>query len=458
MQDLLVAMEQLSGFPFFLLEFNKAATLVKSQQVAELTCALQGGSFTDLIVISHGWNNDTTDAKALYARFLKTSRQLLEDGQLSSASSRRFVVLGVLWPSKKFAEAELIPGGAAGVEGVDDSALAASLRELQGFFDDSDADQTLARMEALVPRLEDSDKACAEFVTLARTLLSSSAGDGADGADLFFSLPAGDVFAKLEQPVSFTEATVSMPEAGKADDSSFAIESPLFANTGMDEHDGAASLGQWFRGIASAAGNVLNLTTYYQMKERAGLVGSVGLNPLLRKVRQEFPSLRLHLIGHSFGGRLVTAAMAGESEATMLQADSLALLQAAYSHYGLAKQWDGQHDGLFRRVLSGRALQGPAVITHTDNDKAVGVAYPLASLLGGQVAAGLGDATDKYGGIGRNGAQKTPEAVNETLKEVGTIYSFQTGRVHNLLADAYVHDHGDITGPEVVNAVFQAIG
>jgi len=36
---------------------------------------------------------------------------------------------------------------------------------------------------------------------------------------------------------------------------------------------GAAGIGQFFTGIKSGALNLLNLTTYYQMKERAGFGG-----------------------------------------------------------------------------------------------------------------------------------------------------------------------------------------
>jgi hypothetical protein len=63
----------------------------------------------------------------------------------------------------------------------------------------------------------------------------------------------------------------------------------------------AASLGNFFTGMFSAARNLLNYTTYYQMKERwSG-----------RAYRREpgdwqdpcsAPNLRVHLIGHSFGG------------------------------------------------------------------------------------------------------------------------------------------------------------
>ena len=45
------------------------------------------------------------------------------------------------------------------------------------------------------------------------------------------------------------------------------------------------------------------------MKDRAGVVGKHGLNPLLRGICAPLArTLRIHLVGHSFGGRLVTAA------------------------------------------------------------------------------------------------------------------------------------------------------
>ena len=47
------------------------------------------------------------------------------------------------------------------------------------------------------------------------------------------------------------------------------------------------------------------------MKDRAGDVGRGGVNGVLRDMKKVRPDLRLHLVGHSFGGRLVTAAADG---------------------------------------------------------------------------------------------------------------------------------------------------
>jgi hypothetical protein len=134
------------------------------------------------------------------------------------------------------------------------------------------------------------------------------------------------------------------------------------------------------------------------------------------------------------------------------------LLQAAFSHYGFADDWEPGKDGLFRPVVLTHRISGPTIITHTQNDKAVGIAYAIASRIAGQVAAAIGDKTDKYGGLGRNGAQKTPEAVDQELLAAGASgYDLRAGRLHNLLADAFVDSHSDIDGREVAYGVLSAV-
>jgi hypothetical protein len=97
------------------------------------------------------------------------------------------------------------------------------------------------------------------------------------------------------------------------------------------------------------------------------------------------------------------------------------------------------------------------LISHTRNDRAVGVAYPLASRIAHQNAAALGDANDPYGGMGRNGAQHTPEAVNLSLGVVGTAYPFAPGQVFNLKADTFIAGHSEIGVPQVAWALLSAL-
>jgi hypothetical protein len=85
------------------------------------------------------------------------------------------------------------------------------------------------------------------------------------------------------------------------------------------------------------------------------------------------------------------------------------------------------------------------------------VAYPLASRIAGQDAAGLGDENDRFGGLGRNGAQHTPERVVGTLQPVGSSYTFEPGKIYNLNADAIIADHSDICHHEVAFALLKAV-
>ena len=134
---------------------------------------------------------------------------------------------------------------------------------------------------------------------LARSLVKPGIPEPGEGSNRFFSGPPLKVFQQLTKPVSFTTTP---------------------AATG---------------GSGAAAG--------------------------LRGIAKDHPALRLHLVGHSFGGRLVTATSAAVSAATILRANSMSLLQAAFSHYGFARNWDQRNnDGFFRRVVDQKAIRGPA--------------------------------------------------------------------------------------------------
>jgi hypothetical protein len=168
----------------------------------------------------------------------------------------------------------------------------------------------------------------------------------------------------------------------------------------------------------------------------------------------------LHLAGHSFGGRVISAAVSAGEDTDAICVNSIALLQAAFSHWGFAQDYEPNKDGLFRVGLENVRLKGPMIVTHTVNDKCVGLAYPIASRLRKQVASGIGDENDPYGGIGRNGALKTPEVdvSHAQLLDVGQVYAqFNIGGVCNLEASQFIKGHGDVHGPQVAHAILSAV-
>ena len=99
--------------------------------------------------------------------------------------------------------------------------------------------------------------------------------------------------------------------------------------------------------------NIVRVLTIYQMKDRAGVVGANGVAPLVRDVLAA-KDVRLHLIGHSFGGRVMLSAIAGGGPLPQgRKVDSLLLLQPAVNHLCFAeKVTNTNRPGGYREVLN----------------------------------------------------------------------------------------------------------
>lgn len=437
-------------FPYAEIEFEKSGRLHDPGQRDAALDLVRSSDATDVLVLVHGWNNDMVAARRLFEQLADS----LDDvrSHVSAAATRRFVVLGALWPSVRWADEDDLAGGGAGVHDE-----AAALREAIGARVDDPA--IAAELDALVPELDTSAAARQRFVELLRAHLPDPSDLPDDDED-----PPPAVLLEGDPQSVFDQV------AGPDDD--LGVTAPA-GSPGEEALGGAAVLtgGPWdepaatdggaagfsFGGILRGARSLLNLTTYYTMKARAGHVGAEGVAPLLEAVADAAPDARLHLAGHSFGARVVAAAAA----TTDAPVHAVAFLQGAFSHHGLAADYDGEGgNGAFRPILApSPRVTGPVLVTHTANDRAVGLAYAVASRLARQQAAGIGGPGDIYGGIGRNGALKTPEVAGSTdaLLDVGADYRFAPGHVHNLRADRFIGSHSAVTGAEVGYALLAAM-
>jgi pimeloyl-ACP methyl ester carboxylesterase len=467
----------LHGLPYFEIEFDIDGGLVDAAHASDATGFITSpaAGVTDVIAISHGWNNNMDEARRLYDDFFANFRARLDKGAIMAPASRTFAVVAVLWPSKKFEDADLIPGGAAslgpigaaggvgggavgagpgGAPGPSDEQLRKLADDLKAYLRSPAVDAKLDAAKALIPNLETSAGDQAKFVELVRSSVGAQAASADDASDQFFARPAKDVMAELSKPLFTT------PAPGGGGGAAGGVAGGLGGVAGGPGGGAAGFVGNFLGGIKNAAKNVLNFTTYYAMKARAGTVGTNGLNRVLRELKAGKPALKIHLVGHSFGGRLVAAAAHGPDNQPAVPVNSISLLQAAFSHNAFATKFDTTNDGLFRKVVTEGKVTGPIIVTHTRNDRAVGLAYPIASRLASQKASALGDENDTYGGIGRNGAlvKFTPEAAAGQLLAVDVAYQFAAGkRIHNLGADQFITNHGDVARAEVAQAVLSAI-
>lgn len=419
-------MTTINGLPYYELDFNADGTLNGD---SGLPAAVEAGGITDLFVFSHGWNNGVDSARDLYQAMFSLLADQLGTHRATSAA------VGVLWPSLLFPDDD--PATAPPVPSTG-AQLAAALAP--AFPDQQDHLDTLGLL--LDDQPQDPDK-LVEFHSLASDLVTTRPQGSEDTGEsaLLRSDSTADTAAVLGH-------AAAMAPAGTGN---------------------AQGLGNPFAGLWSGAREVLRTLSYYEMKNRAGVVGQVGLGPLLGRLGDTAGSPRIHLIGHSFGARLVSYALAGLPDSATQAASpvkSLTLIQGAFSHFTFARSlpFDSSRPG----GLAGceERVDGPLLATFSRADRAVGWWYPAASMLARQDAQAAEDLIYRWGAMGHDGYQNDPAAEAVQLAEPGIPYAFGSQRFYALDANAVVAAnqsafsgaHSDIRRPQITWAIATAAG
>jgi hypothetical protein len=420
-------MRMTDGFAFFPLTFDERGKLESTDEFDALVAqARTPPPATDVIFLAHGFRNDVEDATGLYNTFLRTLRKNLGRPEFSALAPRRFVVAGVYWPSKPFRETYASED--PGTRGLRDerevmAEVKAQLNELKREDATPTQRRKLDKAIRLLPKLEGNPKAQDEFVELVLSLLDDSPLDTTEGLPQVRTRAGSEILADLGGP-----------------------------------QEGTRGIGGVLGGIAGSVGKFLNLTKWYVMKDRSGLVGAVGVAGAVRAFHAKCPEVRIHLVGHSLGGRLMAGCAKALGDAPKLQVDSLMLLEAAFSHFGFSADNGRGTPGFFRDVLTNQVVKGAFVSTFSAQDTVVGNAYALMSRLAGDSSREIGDASDQFGGIGRNGPLKTVEVATAVLNQPGTSYRYKAGVINNLDGSGgLIKDHGDVTNEAVTYAFASAV-
>lgn len=443
----------LHGFPFWVLDFDKNGQPV-SPGIDAFISEVKEEQITDLFMFSHGWNNDRTAAMSLYERFFAEVEKVLKNQNLVKKNANaRIGVAGVVWPSILWPDdaASAAMDAAAGGRGGGAAALDAGPplpvatatpkeinTELKKAYTDDRQRALVDDLTAMLQVEPQTSDALALFGMKLAELLATEPPDGP---------------ADVGNP-DYAEAGI-----GELGDEQW---TELFERLGTEAFrrgsasGGAASLGNPFKKLWAGAKDALRVATYWQMKQRAGIVGRKGLGGVLARLAHDAPNVRVHLLGHSFGARLVSFALSGlpdsvSSETTPVK--SLLLLQGAFSHYAFADSLP--HDARRAGALKGMAnrVDGPLVTTHSLKDLAVGVSYPAASFVNQDDSADAKDQSTRWGAMGHDGAQNV-NASTDVLSEPGKQYALEKGKWLNLDGNAVIiHGglpsgaHSDIVSP-----------
>jgi hypothetical protein len=456
-------MTEIVGLPFWQLTFDAQGDMdtAAARTVVE---EIEQQAVTDLIVFSHGWNNSQATARRLYSAWFSTLASQLD--HVRTDRPVKIGLVGVFWPSQRWSD-EPIPdfeatakpaaSGAAAAVPVRSTVVVgspeidpATVTELQELFP-AGADH-LDRMAELLLASEPTASSMSAFKSELDAFAQATAVEDDDGERASAADPAGAPRMLDDEPRDlFERYAMQLRESGVR-----------FEDVG----GGEAGLADRARSAWHGAKEALRQLTYWQMKNRAGVVGRNGLGPFLGRLAAVDPGIAVHLVGHSFGARVVSYSLAGLPAGDPSQVRSLTLLQGAFSHFAFAESLPfapNRKGGLAGQLTR---INGPLTVCFSSHDDAVGRFYPLASIAAQDDSAAAKDRFYRWGGMGHDGAQAV-SANEDTLQAAGpdAAYNFRDQHALNIDSSDIVRRggppsgaHSDIVHPELTWIVLKAGG
>lgn len=400
---------------------------------------------SDLWVLSYGWNTSIDDGDVFYDTWVNLLRAQMQQANLPDYHP---MFIGVFWPSKAFTDADSNPGPAPALG--------------------TKADFIQAHRPIYDPELKQDDGT--------------------------FEQDFGAVYDFIATPDITNQQQVSefLATLKKYQQEDPHADQPLAQNVIDTSADALAgllttSLNALFpTTLSNGLLDFLRIFSFWTMKSRAGTVGANGLAPFLASLRttaaQDNPTMRIHLMGHSFGAKLLTSALYGTTaiEGTPFPVvDTLILFQGAFSQFSFTRNIPDHPDisGFYVDVVEKGLVASPVTVIYSIKDLANNVLYPIGMepVLKQFIPARppIFDPTQYHisgefrGSLGANGLQGLDDAKMYLVKlpwpgidqsTLNTVTCINLNRTpfldNNLEADPLVGIHNDYTEPELFEAAF----
>ncbi len=407
--------------PLYIIRFDERGEC-RNEQSREILLAEAGG-YSDVFVFSHGWNNEWSDALGRYRGFFKGYAGMRKARGLPTPKGYRPLLVGIFWPSAALAFGEQGVGPQAlglDVEGAfqDEAQYQRELAEIADFLE-TEAERTELHALAQEPVL--TGQQARRLAELAAGILRDSEAERESGEP-----------AEAEGLLRSWEAmSEEMGRAGMRPDAG-----PVPAGV----VDGLSPL--------LAARWLIRMLTVAIMKDRAGVVGAKGVGPLLEALLRG-TGARVHLIGHSYGAKVLLSALCGIASPPRKVRSAL-LLQPAVSHLCFAGEVPGKgHPGGYRQALE--RVEQPILATYSPHDFALHTVFhwalrrdaDLGELMGLDAVAAV---PSRYAALGGYGPRRAGERLIP-IQAPGEPYVLDPEvRVYGLDgANGRIPGHGDIS-------------
>lgn len=355
--------------PYYVLPFDRTGTCTAPATRSHLLEAVRTHTTTDVYLFSHGWNNDwdVADDGGLYDRFMAEFLRIVTAKGRPRPRTRTALV-GIFWPSMALS-GNTGPRMAASGR-VDAEAAARDAVEAALLADEVIGEHDRRRFYDLLAQSELNEGGARELASMLLPLYQLGADDfmatedrGADELDHSHGVDQGprgadeavDLWRLVSRAASSSsgyDVVTGLPPDGDGNQNR--------ADDEYAEVPVAAGLLNTFdpRWIVRGASVLV-------MKDRAGRVGATGVRQLLHDLVCQVEDLRVHLIGHSYGCRVVLSALAAQPPPRPVH--SVLLLQPALSYLAFAHRISGTGQaGGYRAALERTEL--PVAVTYSRRD------------------------------------------------------------------------------------------
>ncbi|HEX2911217.1 MAG TPA: hypothetical protein VH186_10445 [Chloroflexia bacterium] len=468
---------------YYPLLFNEEGYPVKpgyGQAILE-TLVKANPPVTDVWVLAHGWNNDLNEGQQTYHDWINTFRPVIEKETAGTGYNPLFV--GLHWPSKAWAgdiaKASLklqpakkpagpVTGGGEGEFEIGEALSQSAAEDRKGqarFVEDyrhvmdpesihgERFDHDFSRLYHLMKQEKPPTRAeIEEFVKILKLYTTRDPHSDPTEKGNVLSAPVSLLTRQLEAQAQ------ALPGQSQNLEGFFKLDTLL----------------EFFRTF-----------TFWKMKGRAAIVGETGVYPFLLSLRdtinQNNLATRIHLLGHSFGAKLVTASIypaAGAGNVALPLVNTVILLQGAFSQFAFSSMIpvESHAAGRYAAIVERGVITNPVVVIYSKYDTANTICYPAGMALAAPISSKIYEkggpaddeslesyqiSTNKFGAIGANGAQGLPEARNRTLdmqsedqpyqwSNLAGVYCLNVDGQHYIKAGSPpAGAHSDILHPEI---------
>lgn len=428
--------------PYFIVPFDEHGTCVGPRAQAELVS--QSADATDVYLFSHGWNNDWSGAMSLYRRFVDAFLEMRKEYWLEPDRPYKPLLAGIFWPSMVLVDDSDAPpriaGGNGGPVGID-TELIPDILALSANLPEGDRERFYELLNQPSVNQDDARE-------IARIIYPWV---GAVDTDLSESAEEPDRLAEawLQDDDVETTTRVGGYVGQEPDDAK-----PQAAAGGLL---GDLDPGRLLSAVSPR--NIVRSLSVLMMKDRAGKVGANGVASLLtslaggptNKAAALNRGPRIHLVGHSYGCKVVLSALCAPDDEHAVVVDSVLLLQPAVSCYCFAEA-NGvpgtRHPGGYHKALERSRL--PIVCTFSNKDIPLSRLFHIAarrqSDLGEIKIAGA--PPSRYAALGGYGPQgvAASETINATrAPQPYEDFSRKDVKVLGVKSHDLIRNHGDVS-------------